>query len=553
MTHLEEYKRLIDSGKVIACRYLKKEIDNLVAEMKDPRYIYDTTDADKRIAFLERCCLQSKDPYYLKPLVLFPFQKAFIEALYSFKYRKTKRRRFIESLFLIARKNGKSTLCAGLAMYDLFAGRGGQDVACISNSDKQAKLIWDEVAKMRQHLDPKKTITGQNLVELRNELKNIHVIRISAKMRNLDGYNLNTVFMDESHDVDEENHKSELADACWRAMSTKEEPLFVNVTTQGVNRDCYLDYKIAEAKRIIDGEIDNERFLPFIFEQDSESEVWTNEASWEKSNPSLRYGVKKIEKLRYDVDAARYDKATRVELLTKDFNIPQSTSQGWLVLEDFDYKTAAFDLEDFRGCRYLAAVDLSATTDLSNAKILLMKPGDRTKYVVSKYFIPESKLELSDDKDAGAAYLEWARDGWIDIHDGNEIQVDKIADWFYELYKDYGLVPFKIGYDQRFAKTFLDRCGYYGFETEMLAQGRALSNAMKLTEAELKSRTVNYSGNPVDKWCLANCAMTMDGTGQIQPVKQKQFTKRIDGAVTLIMLFEIFRRYRSDFKTIIGG
>ena len=300
-------------------------------------------------------------------------------------------------------------------------------------------------------------------------------------------------------------------------MSSKDEPLFLNCTTQGFNRDCYLDHKISYAKKVISGEIDDPHFIAFLYEQDSEQEVWQDETSWEKSNPSIRYGVKKIAKLRRDVEAAKYDKATRIHLLTKDFNVPQSNAQSWLMLEDYDYPVPAYHLEDFRGALVLGAVDLSATTDLSSAKILVMRPEDKTKYILSHYWIPESKLTDSNDKEAGAQYIEWAKAGYLTIHEGNEIDISKIADWFFEQYKHYGFRPYKIGYDQRYAKTFLDRCEEYGFETEMLAQGRALSNAMKLTEADLKSRVINYNGNPIDKWCLGNCCCKVDDVGNIQP------------------------------------
>ena len=223
------------------------------------------------------------------------------------------------------------------------------------------------------------------------------------------------------------------------------------------------------------------------------------------------------------------------------------------MLEDYD-SNETFDLEDFRGSYILGAVDLSATTDLSNAKVLLMKPGEKTKYVLSHYFIPESKLKDSDDKSAGASYLEWAKAGLVTIHDGNEIDISNIADWFYKLRKDYGLKPYKIGYDQRYAKTFIDRCEEYGFETEMINQGRYLSNAMKLTEADLKSKLINYNSNNVDKWCLENCCCEVDNVGDIQPVKAKgQRSKRIDGAVTLIMLEETLRRHRTEFLKLVGG
>ena len=553
MTYLEEYYSLIQSGEVVAGYWIKKAVRNLVKDLSNKSYTYDTTEAHKRIRFMESMCLQSKAPYYMKPVKLMPWQKAWWEAVYSFKMASTGYRRFTEGLLEVARKNGKSTMFAADANTDLFVGECGTDLCCASNDDRQAKLIWSEVAGMRSRLDPKKTITGQNLTEIKNRIRNINIFRLSARMPNLDGYNISKTYLDESHDISEENGQSVIAEACWRGMSSREEPLFLNCTTQGFNRDCYLDHKIDYAKKVISGEIDDIHFIAFLFEQDSEQEIWTDETTWEKSNPSIPYGVKKVSKIKRDVETAKFDKATRIHLLTKDFNIPQSNATSWLMLEDFDYN-AAFDLEEFRGSFVLGAVDLSATTDLTNAKILLMKPGEKTKYVLSHYWIPAIKLENSSDKDVGADYVEWEKAGYVTIHDGNEIDLTDVADWFFRLYKEYNLRPYKIGYDQRYAKTFLDRCAEYGLETEMLNQGKYLSSAMKLTEADLKSRVINYNNNPVDKWCLSNCCCDVDNVGNIQPVKSKtEKNKRIDGAVTLIMLEEIQRRYRSDFLTMIGG
>lgn len=554
MTFLEEYAELIEKKEVVVGYWIRKEVRNLIRDLEDPRFIYDTTEAHRRIRFQETCCLQSKQPYYMKPLKLMIWEKAFWEALYSFKMADTRLRRFTEALLEIARKNGKSTMLAGDTMADLFIGEGGMDICCASNDDRQAKLIWSEVAGMRERLDPKKAVTTKNLTEIKNKIKNTTVFRLSSKTQNKDGFNISKTNLDESHDIAEDNGTSEVAEACWRGMSSKEEPLFINCTTQGFNRDCYLDHKIAQAKAVINGERENIHLLPFLYEQDSEQEIWQDEASWEKSNPSIRYGVKKVAKLRQDVEDAKYDKATRIHMLTKDFNIPQSTAQGWLMLEDFDYPAEEWKPEEFAGSFILGAVDLSATTDLSNAKAMLRRPGDRHKYVLSHYWIPESKLEDSNDKEAGAKYAEWARAGELTICEGNEIDITQVADWFYQLLKEYKLKPYMIGFDQRYAKTFLDRCGEYGFETEMLAQGRYLSNAMKLTEADLKSRILNYGGGEMDKWTLTNCCCEVDNFGNIQPRKAKgQNSKRIDGAVTLIMLEETYRRHRSEFIQITGG
>lgn len=544
-TYLEQYWDLITSGEVIVGQWLRMEMQNLINDLNDDRYIYDTTEAHKRIRFQESLCLQSKAPFYMKPVVLMPWQKAWWEAIYSFKMADTKQRRFIEGLLEIARKNGKSTMFAADGNTDLFIGQGGVSICTASNDDRQAKFIWSEIGGMRSRLDPKKTITSQNLVEIRNNLKNIDIIRLSSKTQNMDGFNFIKVYLDESHDMSDD----EIAEACWRAMSTHDEPLFLNCSTNGFIVDGYLDKKLAYAKKVILGEIDDIHFLPFLYEQDSEQEIWTDEASWEKSNPSIRYGVKKIAKLRRDIEVAKVDKSSRMHLLTKDFNIKQNNVQSWLMLEDYDYPVEIFSLEEFRDSFYLAAVDLSATTDLSNAKILLMKPDDKTKYVYSHYWIPESKLENSDDKEAGAKYLEWARQGILTIHDGNEIDVSQIADWFYSLLKEYNIKLFKCGYDQRYAKTFLDRMNDYGFEYEMIYQNRnVMSPPMKLVEADLKARYINYNRNEMDMWCLGNAALEMDNRGNIMCVKiDNQKSKRIDGAVTLIILYEMFRRYRNDF------
>lgn len=553
-THLEEYKYLIDGRHVIVGYWIRKEIDNLIKDLQDSRFVYDTAEADKRIKFMQTLCLQSKQPYYMKPIELMIWQKAWWEAIYSFKMSDSGKRRFTEGLLEIARKNGKSTMLAADGNFDLFVGEGGTDICCASNDDRQARLIWSEIGGMRSRLDQKRIITGQNLTEIKNYKKNITVFRLSSKTQNKDGFNISKTYLDESHDIDEENGQSEIAEACWRGMSSKDEPLFINSTTQGFNRDCYLDKKIAYCKAVIEGEKDDVHILPFLFEQDSEQEIWQDESSWEKSNPAIRYGVKKIDKLRRDVEVAKSDKATRIHLLTKDFNIPQSTAQSWLMLEDYDYPQEILDLEEVRGSFILGAVDLAATTDLACAKVLIMRPDDKIKYTLTRYFIPESKLTSSDDREAGATYKEWAKLGILSIHDGNEIDISQVADWFYQLFKNYGLKPYKIGYDQRFAKTFIDRCEEYGFDTEMLQQGRYLSNAMKLVEAELKSKKINYGNNEIDKWCLKNCACEVDNLGNIQPVKIKgQPSRRIDGAVTLIMLYEMLRRYRSDYMTLIGG
>lgn len=550
MTYLEQYAEMIKCGEVIVGEYLRKEIDNLLGDLNNPAYIYDTTEAHRRFKFQETLCLQSKAPYYMKPVILMPWQKAFWETVYSFKMADTGFRRFTEALLEVARKNGKSTMFAADGNTDLFIGTGGNDICCASNDDRQAKLIWEEIAGMRARLDPTKALTSQNLTRIKNNAKNINVFRLSSKTQNKDGFNIDKTYLDESHDMETD----EIAEACWRAMSVKDEPLFLNCTTQGFVNDGYLDKKLDTARKIIDGIIEDIHFLPWLYEQDSEQEIWSDPASWEKSNPSIRYGVKKVAKLTRDIETAKHDKGARVHMLCKDFNIKQNTAESWLSLDDYDYTQEIKTLEDFRGCFALAAVDLSETTDLTNAKILIMRHDDKTKYIFSHYWIPESKLVNSDDASAGAKYKEWARSGLITICEGADNDLTQVADWLAGLKKQYGIKIVKCGYDQRFAKDFLKRMDDYGIECECIPQKPVvMSSPMKWLESDLRAQLVNYGENPVDKWCFGNASVQVNNLGQQLAVKiNNQPQRRIDGAVTCIILYATLQRFRSDYMQYIN-
>lgn len=545
MTFLEEYRQMIKAREVIVGEWIEKAVDIYCEDLKNPAYIYDTTEAHKRFKFQETLCLQSKQPYYMKPIKLMPWQKAFWECLYSFKMSDTGLRRFTEGMLEVARKNGKSTMFAADGNTDLFVGEGGADICCASNDDRQAKLIWSEIGGMRSRLDPKKVLTGQNLTEIKNYVRNITVFRLSSKTQNKDGFNISKTYLDESHDMEDD----EIAEACWRGMSSKDEPLFLNCTTQGFVAEKYLDKKIQYAKDVLDGIKDDPHFMAFLYEQDSETEVWQDEASWEKSNPSIRYGVKKVAKLRRDIEVAKTDKGARIHLLCKDFNIKQNSAQGWLSESDFTYNQEIKDLEEWRGCYCLAAVDLAETTDLTNCKLLFMRDGDPTKYIYSHYWLPESKLTDSSDKAAGAEYKEWARQGHLTITEGTMTDNTLVADWLAELKWRFNIRILVCGYDQRFSKEFLNRMDEYGIQTELIQQAASvMSTPMKWVEADFKKQAINYGLHPVDRWCFGNACIQVDNLGRVMCVKPKgQHSRRIDGAVTIIILYATLQRFQSEF------
>ena len=548
---LEEYYNKAKSGEILVGLELKQELENLMRDMNNPRYFYDTSDADIRINFIQGVVRLTKSPFYGKPMKLELFQKAFISALYGFKMADTGFDRFKKAIFLIARKNGKSELCSALALAEFILGNSGADIVCSSNDDTQASILYDAIDTMRLMIDPKQKSTWRNQRWIKNKLTDSKIFKISDRTRNKEGRNIDIAFQDESHEL----KTNTIPKAIEQSQSLKDNPKFINLTTEGFVNDGYLDEELIKARAVIAGEDDGpaaERLLPWLYTQDSEQEVWQDRNTWVKSNPTLGV-VKKWDYLDEQIDLARKSKADRMFVLSKDFNFKQSNSQAWLLDEDFNYP-ATYNLEDFRGAMCLGAVDLAETTDLTNAKILLMKPGDKTKYILSHYWIPESKLDKADDKTAGAKYEEWARDGYITICEGNDVDLSKVADWFFNLYREYDIRLMICGYDQRFAKVWLNRMDEYGFNTEMILQNRfVMSQPMRLCEADFKDGLINYNENPVDKWCFGNASMEIDSLGNVMCVKiNNQPAKRIDGAVTLIILYEVFRRYRTNFLNNLG-
>lgn len=542
--YLIQYREAIRRGEIIAGQELIMELDRLIIDLDNPRYIYDTRDAYERMEFMEGCIRLTKSPFYGKPMILMLWQKAFIEVMYSFKMAETGFDRFQEIILLIARKNTKSETCSALSLTESIVGPEGADIVCSSNDDNQASIIYDAIDTMRLMIDPNSVDTWRNQKCIRCKLTNSKIFKLSERTRNKEGRNIDFAILDESHEMKD----NAIAKPIRQSQSLKDNPKFINITTEGFVNEGYLDDELRKARAIINGEDDSlaaESVLPWLYTQDSEAEIWQDETTWTKSNPTLGI-VKKWDYLRKEVDKARRSKADRMYCLAKDFNIKVSNSQQWLMEEDYTYP-ATYDLESFRSAFALGAVDLAETTDLTCAKVLLMRAEDKTKYVHTHYFIPESKLQKSDDKEFGAKYQEWAKAGCVTICEGNENDLSIVADWFYSLYKDYGIRLIKCGYDQRFAKDFLQKMDFYGFDCEMVYQNKlTLSNAMKLVEADLKDQLINYNENPVDRWCLGNASMEMDSLGNVMAVKiNNQAQRRIDGAVTLIILYEIFRRYRT--------
>lgn len=551
MDFLQEYTEKVFSGEIVAGTELKRMLKMLQADRESGKYIFDTKYSELRIEFIETFCRQGKAPFYNKTPKLMLWQKAFLTALYSF-YRKDKNGnkgllRFQKALLLIARKNGKSALASFDGFTELTIGQGGQFICCGSNDDKQASLIFNEVKGLSKRAEKTPNRFHCNLTTVKNNKNDNEVFKMSARTRDKDGRQISKAFLDEIHNA----RDNELYMSIWQSMSIAEEPLLIMLTTEGFVNGGLLDKELNYVRSILRGDIEDDTYLAFLYTQDSENEIWQDKRTWLKSNPSLNV-VKKESYLEANLNKAKIDKETRMHVLCKDFNIHQNNAQSWLMYEDYMYKTEHFELEDLRGAYMVCGVDLSSTTDMTAVQCVVMKPNDNTKYIVSKYFIPERKLYDSDDKTAGAKYEEWAQQGLVHICEGNEVDTDEVVNWIEYLVIDCGINLFKCGYDVRLSKSFVNAMitRLDGKSTlEIIPQAsKFLSEPTKLLEADLKARIVNYNENPVNQWCFSNAQIKLDQYGRIMIIKiQEQARRRIDGAVALVIAYATLRMYKTEF------
>ena len=551
MDFLQEYTEKVFSGEIVAGTELKRMLKMLQADRKSGKYIFDTKYSELRIEFIETFCKQGKAPFYNQTPKLMLWQKAFLTALYSF-YRKDENGnkgllRFQKALLLIARKNGKSALASFDGFTELAIGQGGQFICCGSNDDKQASLIFNEVKGLSKRAEKTPKRFHCNLTTVKNNKNDNEVFKMSARTRDKDGRQISKAFLDEIHNA----RDNELYMSIWQSMSIAEEPLLIMLTTEGFVNGGMLDKELNYVRSILRGDIEDDTYLAFLYTQDSENEIWQDKRTWLKSNPSLNV-VKKASYLEANLNKAKIDKETRMHVLCKDFNIHQNNAQSWLMYEDYMYKTEHFELEDLRGAYMVCGVDLSSTTDMTAVQCVVMKPNDNTKYIVSKYFIPERKLYDSDDKTAGAKYEEWAQQGLVHICEGNEVDTDEVVNWIEYLVIDCGINLFKCGYDVRLSKSFVNAMitRLDGKSTlEIIPQAsKFLSEPTKLLEADLKARIVNYNENPVNQWCFSNAQIKLDQFGRIMIIKiQEQARRRIDGAVALVIAYATLRMYKTEF------
>ena len=560
MTYIEEYYQFLLKNPDKACHKVLVTYKKLVQDIYNPKqvsffneiteeeethtYVFDEKKGNKPIIFIERYCRHSKGKWAGQPVVLELWQKAIIQALFGFVDVETKLRKYKKGALFVARKNGKSTIDAGLGDFMVSKdGEGGAEVYSVATKKDQAKGVWEEAKRMIKK-SPALNKRMRCLVGgIYYDATESFFKALASDSNSLDGLNAHFVICDEVHAWKDKN----LLDVMYDSMSAREQPMLLETSTMGTVRESVFDNEYEYFSEIIAGyegksnKVD-ETVLPVIYELDNPNE-WQDEKKWYKANPGLGT-IKNIKDLRDKVNRAKNNPTELVNLLCKDFNIRQNDQDKWISF-DIANNEETYNIEDLFDTYAIGGVDLSSTTDLTCATLLIIK--NNKKYVLQQYFIPSERLEfkIKDDK---IPYDKWEKRGLVTICEGAKVNYSDVTQWFLKMHNEHDISALWIGYDPWNTQYWVEEMKDYGFEMVEVRQGaKTMSNPMKQLEADLIEKNVNYNNNPVLKWCLCNTAIKRDENDNIRPIKGQKQRARIDGTVSLIIAYCVLYEKMNDY------
>jgi len=542
VNYIEQYLQAIYTGKCIVSKRCLRQYEKLVDDIRNPKdgYIFDQKRAERPIEFIERFCKHSKGEWAGRPLRLELFQKAFISALFGFVDADTGYRKYRETLFYVSRKNGKSVLLSGLALYMLIAdSEPGAEVYSVASKKDQARIIYEETYNMIRQSPDLLQVVRKRKSDLYFKLTFSKFQPLGKNSDTLDGLNSHLVIIDELHSIKDRN----LYEVMKQSQSARRQPLLIMITTAGTIRECIFDDMYKYACGVCDGTILDPHFLPIIYELDSKEE-WLDPMKWEKANPGLNT-IKKLDDLISKVERAKQSPRDLTGVLVKDFNVIQSVSSAWLTFDAIN-NTETFSIDQFKGYYCIGGADLSRSGDLTAATLLFMDKQEK-RYVTQMYFLPKDNFEQRVHEEK-IPYDKWLEAGLLRLCEGNSINYSDVTAWFMEMVEKHQVTPAWIYYDPYSAAYWVQEMQSQGFNMVKCFQGvKTLSLPMQQLGQDLTAKKINYNNNPLLKWCITNTGVKTDVNGNIQPVKANSPKYRIDGLASLldayVGLLDHYREY----------
>lgn len=537
-----KYHEAIQKKEVIVGVWVRLCFEILTTGLLNGEWEFNEKKANKAIKFIENFCHHSEGRSDLLHLEL--WQKAIVSAIFGIMDKTTGYRQFREVFIIVARKNGKTLFAAAIAAYMTYVdGEYGAKVYFLAPKLDQADLVYDAFYQIVQSDDELDSITKKRRSDIYIKAFNTSVKKIAFNSKKSDGFNPQLVVNDEMEAWPGDQGLKQY-EVMTSALGARKQPLIISIATAGYVNDGIFDELFKRATAFLKGNSREKRLLPFIYMID-DIEKWDNIEELKKSNPNLGVSVS-AEYYLEQIEIARNSISKKVEFMTKFCNIKQNSAVAWLDYWDVMkcvHEEKPLSLEDFKGCYCVGGIDLSRTTDLTAASIVINRDG--INHIFTRFYMPQKRYEVAINED-NTPYNIYRDRGFLFISGENQVDYKDVYNWFIELVKVYKIKPLKIGYDRYSANYLVEDLKTAGFHTDDVYQGTNLTPILHEFEGNLKDGLFDFGDNSMLAAHFLNVAVDINlNDSRMKPVKIEK-RMRIDGAMSVFDALTMVSKYHNE-------
>lgn len=537
-----KYHEAIQKKEVIVGVWARLCFEILTTGLLNGEWEFNEKKANKAIKFIENFCHHSEGRSDLLHLEL--WQKAIVSAIFGIIDKTTGYRQFREVFIIVARKNGKTLFAAAIAAYMTYVdGEYGAKVYFLAPKLDQADLVYDAFYQIVQSDDELDSITKKRRSDIYIKAFNTSVKKIAFNSKKSDGFNPQLVVNDEMEAWPGDQGLKQY-EVMTSALGARRQPLIISIATAGYVNDGIFDELFKRATAFLKGNSREKRLLPFIYMID-DIEKWDSIEELKKSNPNLGVSVS-AEYYLEQIEIARNSISKKVEFMTKFCNIKQNSAVAWLDYWDVMkcvHEEKPLSLEDFKGCYCVGGIDLSRTTDLTAASIVINRDG--INHIFTRFYMPQKRYEVAINED-NTPYNIYRDRGFLFISGENQVDYKDVYNWFIELVKVYKIKPLKIGYDRYSANYLVEDLKTAGFHTDDVYQGTNLTPILHEFEGNLKDGLFDFGDNSMLAAHFLNVAVDINlNDSRMKPVKIEK-RMRIDGAMSVFDALTMVSKYHNE-------
>ena len=559
--YIFSYYQKLKNGSVIVGKWVQLIYEYLVTGLNDKLFFFDQKRATDAVEWIEKHCFHTEGPLAPNPLKLELWQKAMVSAIFGI-VDEAGCRQFREVLLVVARKNGKSLLASAIGNY-IFRLEGGYGtrVFCLAPKFDQADIIynciwtmvqldpeWKELKALSQEKDTQHRkihddsgLVRHRMTDLYIPSTNSTVKKIAYNTRSNDGFNPNLTICDEvsSWQGDKGLKQYEVMKS---AMGARPEALLLSCTTSGYVNDSIYDELIKRSTRFLLGDSKEKKLLPFLYMID-DLEKWNDINELHKSNPNLNVSIP-VDYMLEEIAIADGSLSKRTEFITKYCCLKQNSSTAWLPQQTVAKACGDhLELEDFRGSYCVGGIDLSQTTDLTAACVVIEKDGEL--YVFAKFFLPSEKIDEATQRD-GLPYNIYIQRGLLVPSGDNYIDYHDVYDWFVELVKEYQILPLVTGYDRYSAQYLVQDMKASGYMMDDVYQGDNLYPIILDCQGQLEDGKIHIGDNDLLKIHLLNSAIKMSVERRRGKLVKVNPSLHIDGCAALLDALTVRQKWYGE-------